>query len=83
MSCTSQILPFAGKSTSPLEFLGGKSVRNDLRPEKFKNITIITKLILYSQTCVQRPTLGPQKSDCCVKGGRCSEVGPKYVLNSK
>jgi hypothetical protein len=32
----------------------------------------------YSQTCVQRPPLGPQKIGRYSEGGRCSEVGPKY-----
>jgi hypothetical protein len=37
------------------------------------------KFSKYSQTCVQRPPLKPQKSGRCSEGGCCSEVGPKYL----
>ena len=36
---------------------------------------------MYSQTCVQGPGLGPQKSVRCSKGGRCSKVDQKYQVN--
>jgi hypothetical protein len=31
-----------------------------------------------SQTCEQRPPLGPPKSGRCSEGGHCSKVSPKY-----